>query len=301
MTRSTGSLSENCRVVAVGGGHGLGRVLASLSMLKENLTGIVATTDDGGSTGRLRRASGCIAWGDTRNCLNQLCADNPTLPRTLFEYRYRDAGEMTGHNLGNMILLALDQMCVRPLDAVNLIRELLKVPSKILPMSEQPASLVAYVESQQIVGETTIDQLTVRPDSLTLIPDIQPPAEAIEALENADIIILGPGSFMTSILPPLLMKEVARAIYQSSAMKVYIGNVKPEPSAINTLSIPCILDWLKEMTGIYPDVLLWPTERPTPKGIRCILHQTALADNLIDGTHNKQALFDAINALWHKA
>ena len=136
---SVKALYQCRRIVAIGGGHGLGRVMASLGFLQERLSGIVATTDDGGSTGRLREASDCIAWGDLRNCLNQLCSDSPNLARILFEYRFKNSGDISGHNLGNLILLAMDQMCVRPLDAINLIRQMLQVSAELIPMSEQPA------------------------------------------------------------------------------------------------------------------------------------------------------------------
>ena len=122
-------------VVAIGGGHGLGRVLSSLSHLGEKLTGIVTTTDNGGSTGRLREAENCIAWGDLRNCINQLTT-RPTIASQLFEYRFTGQSDLAEHNLGNLMLLAMDQMSVRPLDAINVIREMLDVKSSIIPMSE---------------------------------------------------------------------------------------------------------------------------------------------------------------------
>ncbi|MGL4474759.1 MAG: 2-phospho-L-lactate transferase CofD family protein, partial [Shewanella sp.] len=101
--------SSTPAVVAIGGGHGLGRVLASMSYLNEQLTGIVATTDNGGSTGRLRQNHHCIAWGDLRNCLSQL-ANQPSVGSLLFEYRFKGDDELTGHNLGNLMLHALDQL-----------------------------------------------------------------------------------------------------------------------------------------------------------------------------------------------
>ena len=109
------------RVVALGGGHGLGRVMSSLSSLGSRLTGIVTTTDNGGSTGRIRRAEGGIAWGDMRNCINQLIAE-PSVASAMFEYRFSGNGELSGHNLGNPMLKALDHLSVRPLEAINLIK-----------------------------------------------------------------------------------------------------------------------------------------------------------------------------------
>jgi uncharacterized cofD-like protein len=147
------------RVVALGGGHGLGRVMSSLSSLGSRLTGIVTTTDNGGSTGRIRRAEGGIAWGDMRNCLNQLITE-PSVASAMFEYRFGGNGELSGHNLGNLMLKALDHLSVRPLEAINLIRNLLKVDAFLIPMSEQPVDLMAIdAEGHEVYGEVNIDQL----------------------------------------------------------------------------------------------------------------------------------------------
>ena len=108
------------RVVAIGGGTGLGRTLRALSFLGERLVGVVATTDNGGSTGWIREQAGGIAWGDIRNCLNQVVAQ-PTLGSLLLEYRFVDAGALSGHSLGNLMMLALDQLSPRPLHAIDLV------------------------------------------------------------------------------------------------------------------------------------------------------------------------------------
>ena len=153
-------LDEIKHIVAIGGGHGLGRVLSALSFMKERLTGIVTTTDNGGSTGRIRQERGGIAWGDLRNCLNQIIIE-PSTASALFEYRFTGEGELSGHNLGNLMLKALEDMHIRPIEAINLIRELLKVKSYIIPMSEEPVHLAASLGSgSSIVGEMSIDNLT---------------------------------------------------------------------------------------------------------------------------------------------
>ncbi|MET4695742.1 gluconeogenesis factor YvcK family protein [Endozoicomonas lisbonensis] len=288
-----------CRqIVAIGGGHGLGRVMASLGFMEEKLAGIVATTDDGGSTGRLREASGCIAWGDLRNCLNQLCSDSPNLARILFEYRFKNSGEFSGHNLGNLIMLAMDQMCVRPLDAVNLIRKMLQVGAQLIPMSEEPARLAAMLDGEKIVGETVIDALDKRPDQLMLLPDIKPTSEAVSVIEQADLIILGPGSFMTSILPSLLMNDIAEAINNNhDALKVFVGNINPETTVVGKQPIAEKLGWMQEMTGVYPDVLLWPEEYDRPEGVRCAIRQLSLSDPHQKGAHSREAMRNALDLL----
>ncbi|GAL37333.1 LPPG:FO 2-phospho-L-lactate transferase like CofD-like [Vibrio maritimus] len=125
------SIYSSKKVVAIGGGHGLGRMLAALKDFGSNATGIVATTDNGGSTGRIRECQGGIAWGDTRNCINQLITD-PSIGSMMFEYRFKGTGDLNGHNLGNLMLTALDNLSVRPLDAIELIRDLLKVDVNII-------------------------------------------------------------------------------------------------------------------------------------------------------------------------
>lgn len=160
------------RVVALGGGHGLGRVMSSLSSLGSRLTGIVTTTDNGGSTGRIRRSEGGIAWGDMRNCINQLIAE-PSVASAMFEYRFGGNGELSGHNLGNLMLKALDHLSVRPLEAINLIRNLLKVDAFLIPMSEQPVDLMALDhEGHEVYGEVNIDQLDNVPQELMLTPPV---------------------------------------------------------------------------------------------------------------------------------
>jgi uncharacterized cofD-like protein len=210
-------------VVAFGGGTGLGRLLSSLSFLGSRLCGVVTTTDDGGSTGRLRAATGCIAWGDLRHCFNQICTE-PTLGRLLFEYRFIDSGELSGHNLGNLMLLALDQLTARPVDAVNLVRDLLDVEPRLLPMSETPTALVAEGKNGVLRrGETTVADMTELPRRLWVDPDVSATPEVVEAIESADLILMGPGSFITSVMPSLLVDEIRGAVAAARCPRVLIA------------------------------------------------------------------------------
>lgn len=220
------------RVVALGGGHGLGRVMSSLSSLGSRLTGIVTTTDNGGSTGRIRRSEGGIAWGDMRNCLNQLITE-PSVASAMFEYRFSGNGELSGHNLGNLMLKALDHLSVRPLEAINIIRNLLKVDAFLIPMSEHPVDLMATdEEGNHVYGEVNIDALTVPPEELMLYPVVPATREAVEAIAEADLILIGPGSFYTSLIPLLLVPDIARALRRTPAPVVYIGNLAREVSQV---------------------------------------------------------------------
>ena len=225
------------RVVALGGGHGLGRVMSSLSSLGSRLTGIVTTTDNGGSTGRIRRAEGGIAWGDMRNCINQLIAE-PSVASAMFEYRFAGNGELSGHNLGNLMLKALDHLSVRPLEAINLIRNLLKVDAFLIPMSEQPVDLMAIDhEGHEVYGEVNIDQLPGVPKELMLTPPVPATREAVEAIAEADLILIGPGSFYTSLLPILLLDEMAQALRRTPATMVFIDNLGKEHSPAANLTL----------------------------------------------------------------
>ncbi|AXF76313.1 uridine diphosphate-N-acetylglucosamine-binding protein YvcK [Erwinia tracheiphila] len=224
------SLADLDRVVALGGGHGLGRIMSALSSLGSRLTGIVTTTDNGGSTGRIRRSEGGIAWGDMRNCLNQLITE-PGVASAMFEYRFSGNGELAGHNLGNLMLKALDHLSVRPLEAINLIRNLLKVDAFLIPMSEQPVDLMAVdTLGNQIYGETAIDQLQLPPLEMMLSPMVNATREAIEAIGEADLILIGPGSFYTSLIPILLIPEMTQALRRTPATMIFIGNLGKELS-----------------------------------------------------------------------
>lgn len=237
------------RVVAIGGGHGLGRVMSSLAILASRLTGIVTTTDNGGSTGRLRQSEGGIAWGDMRNCINQLTA-KPSIAAAMFEYRFTGQGELAGHNLGNLMLKALDNLSVRPLEAINLIRNVLKIEASLIPMSEQPVELMATDSlGNDIIGETAIDAMDSAPKNLWLNPKVNATPEALEAIEKAELILLGPGSFFTSLMPVLLLEEVATALRRTQARIVFIDNLAAEQSPAGVLTIKEKLTYIAEAIG----------------------------------------------------
>ncbi|BCU56362.1 uridine diphosphate-N-acetylglucosamine-binding protein YvcK [Enterobacter kobei] len=256
------TLADLDRVVALGGGHGLGRVMSSLSSLGSRLTGIVTTTDNGGSTGRIRRSEGGIAWGDMRNCLNQLITEQ-SVASAMFEYRFSGNGELAGHNLGNLMLKALDHLSVRPLEAINLIRNLLKVDAFLIPMSEQPLDLMALdSEGHAVYGEVNIDQLTQPVQELMLFPSAQATREAVQAIAEADLILIGPGSFYTSLLPLLLLDNLAQALRRTPAPVVYIGNLGKELSvAAASLSLNDKLALMEQYVGkrIIDAVVVGPT------------------------------------------
>lgn len=290
------------RVVALGGGHGLGRVMSSLSSLGSRLTGIVTTTDNGGSTGRIRRSEGGIAWGDMRNCINQLIAE-PSVASAMFEYRFGGNGELSGHNLGNLMLKALDHLSVRPLEAINLIRNLLKVDAFLIPMSEHPVDLVALDhEGHEVYGEVNIDQLDHIPQELMLSPPVPATREAVEAIAEADLILIGPGSFYTSLLPILLLDEMAQALRRTPAPMVFIDNLGKEHSPAANLTLADRMTILEHYVGkkVIDAAIVGPKADVKGMEERLVI-QTALDASDVTYRHDRvllrQALEQAIQAL----
>lgn len=274
-------LTQLNKVVAIGGGHGLGRVLSALSFLREKLTGVVATTDNGGSTGRIRSQHGGIAWGDLRNCLTQITV-KPTVASALFEYRFAGKGELAGHNLGNLILKALEDMKIRPLEALDLVRDLLHVRVGLMPMSETPVHLASLLPcGKTIVGEVSIDALDQLPHSLSLEPNVAATPELLDELRQAELILLGPGSFFTSIMPNLLLDDVAQTIQQSHANVIFIDNIGKEHGIAGTLSLNDRIQWIENRIGVtrLNGIITVPEERSeTPSHIKTLRQDLSAED-----------------------
>ncbi len=289
------SLYKNKKIVAIGGGHGLGRILAALKVFGTNATGIVTTTDNGGSTGRIRDCQGGIAWGDTRNCINQLITE-PSISSMMFEYRFKGSGELNGHNLGNLMLTALDHLSVRPLDAINLIRNMLKVDVNIIPMSEHPADLCALsVDGKWVNGETSVDEMAQDLLRLDLQPKVPATKEAVNAISQADAIILGPGSFLTSIMPPLLLPEIGQAIASNQQAKlIFVENLSPEYGPAGRMNLQQKLQWCERACAARRiDVVLGATAHPELEmDWNCVTRDLASANR--DWRHDRIKLRQAI-------
>ncbi|PKG80824.1 hypothetical protein CXF85_22215 [Colwellia sp. 75C3] len=222
-------------VTCIGGGHGLGHLLEIINDFDfVNLAGIVSTTDNGGSTGRLRESCDTISWGDIRYCLSKLSkavtAKEPSTKALLFEYRFDNVGDLSGHSLGNLMFCAVDSLCIRPTETVQVMREYLGIKANILPMSDAVTHLVSHCAEHCYFGEVEVDEHANQGISkLILTPDVKPSEEVLDTLRNTDILFLGPGSFYTSTLPSLLMDAVIDVINQNTKLKIYfITNVKDE-------------------------------------------------------------------------
>ncbi len=284
---------KQLKIVAIGGGHGLGRVLSTLSFMADNLTGIVTTTDNGGSTGKLRKRSSSIAWGDLRNCLTELVDEN-SIGSQLFNFRFDGSDELGGHNLGNLILYGLGQIQSRPLDSIKLVRRLLHVKTQVLPMSETPTDLMAfYAEGRCRVGELSVDEMPVMPKNLMLAPLVKTLDHCIEAIASADLIIIGPGSFLTSIVPPLLVRDISKALCQRKGHSVFIDNIIAENSPAAALSIDEKLRWLEDNVGCLPiDSIITQDASLCSDKVSVLCKD--LSHNKLPHHHDKQKLIQAL-------
>jgi uncharacterized cofD-like protein len=227
------------RVVAIGGGNGLSSVLAGLkryarpgapAMSSVDITAIVTVTDDGGSSGRLRREFDVLPPGDIRNCMVSLSEDSALLSR-LFQYRFQAGRGLKGHSFGNLFLMALTQILGDFPAAVKASSEVLKIAGRIYPSTTANVSLEATLSNGAIiVGETQISRSRHRIQSIRLRPrKVSPLPAALTAIAEADIITLGPGSLFTSIVPNLLVHGIASAIRSSPALKCYFVNLMWQP------------------------------------------------------------------------
>src|SRR5438477_8444880 len=227
------------RVVAIGGGTGLSSVLQGLKRYTHpadsgapavDITAIVTVTDDGGSSGRLRREFDVLPPGDIRNCMVALSEDSALLSR-LFQYRFQSGRGLKGHSFGNLFLMALTQVMGDFPDAVKASSEVLKIAGHIYPSTTTDVALEATLANgATVTGETLISRSRHRIQSIRLRPrKVRPLAAALTAIAEADVITLGPGSLFTSVIPNLLVEGIPAAIRNSPALKCYFVNLMSQP------------------------------------------------------------------------
>ena len=223
-------LGKGPNVTVVGGGHGLSVLLRGIKAATSNVTAVVTVADDGGSSGRLREEFGIIPPGDLRNCLVAL-ADTEPLMEKLFQYRFKGESELAGHSFGNRFIAAMNEVTGDMEQALRESSKVLAVKGQVLPASKDHVRLDAVMEDGTVVeGESQIPEVHKKIHRVRLFPEqVQPVQSALDALTNADAIILGPGSLYTSIMPNLLVDGVAEAIRKSKAIKIYICNVMSQP------------------------------------------------------------------------
>ena len=225
--------NNEAKGVVIGGGTGLSTMLRGLKQYTSHITAIVTVGDDGGGSGKLREDLGMLPPGDIRNCILAL-ADTEPLMEDLLQYRFTE-GSLKGQCFGNLFLAAMAGISENFEDAVQKMSSVLAVKGKVLPVTLDDMKLIAELENGEIIeGESKIpSEVIVRNTRIKKIAikpiDAKPLEEAIKAINNADVIIMGPGSLYTSIIPNLLVKGIPEAICKSPAKKVYISNVMTQP------------------------------------------------------------------------
>ncbi len=264
-------LNKGAKIVAIGGGTGLSMLLRGIKKYTNNVTAIVTVGDDGGSSGRLREEMGILPPGDIRNCIAAL-ADDEDMITELFQYRFKNGEGLEGHSFGNLFLTAL---CAITGDMVRAVKEssnVLNIRGVVLPATLDDMKLAAVFEDGKIVhGESNIPEahgkikrLFTEPEHCKALP------EAIAAIKEADLIILGPGSLYTSVIPNLLVDGIVEAITKSTAKKIYVCNIMTQPGETDNYSVASHVNALISHAG-------------GKKIIDAVLVNDSLPDNISEG------------------
>ena len=246
-------LVKGPKIVVIGGGTGLSTMLRGLKYYTSNITAIVTVGDDGGGSGDLREDLGMLPPGDIRNCILAL-ADTEPIMEDLLQYRFKD-GRLKNQSFGNLFLAAMAGISDNFEEAVQKMSSVLAVTGKVIPVTLDNMQLVAKLQNgNTVVGESQIPEEAIKQDSrieeLKIIPeDAKALKEALTALKEADAIVMGPGSLYTSITSNLLVKDIARAVKKSSALKIYISNIMTQPGETTGFKVSDHLKVLRKYGG----------------------------------------------------
>lgn len=228
------------KIVVIGGGTGLSTMLRGIKQYTENITAIVTVADDGGGSGVLRDEMGILPPGDIRNCILALAETEPLMEK-LLSYRFSE-GSLSGQSFGNLFLAAMNGICDNFVEAVKNVSDVLKVKGTVLPVTLEDVHINAHLYDGNVikgechisegikVGDKRIKKIELVPENATILP------EAEKAIKEADLIILGPGSIYTSIIPNLIVKGVTEAIKSSSANVVYVCNIMSQPGESDSMT-----------------------------------------------------------------
>lgn len=231
-------LNKGAKVVAIGGGTGLSMLLKGIKKYTNNITAVVTVGDDGGSSGRLREEMGILPPGDIRNCIAAL-ADDENLITELFQYRFKNGEGLEGHSFGNLFLTALCAITGNMVKAVKESSNVLNIRGVVLPATLDDMKLAAEFEDGTIVkGESNIPEAHKSIKRLFTEPEVcKALPEVLAAIADADLIILGPGSLYTSVIPNLLVSGIVEAIMASTAKKIYVCNIMTQPGETDNYSV----------------------------------------------------------------
>lgn len=241
------------KIVVIGGGTGLSTMLRGLKYYTSNITAIVTVGDDGGGSGDLREDLGMLPPGDIRNCILAL-ADTEPLMEELLQYRFQD-GRLKNQNFGNLFLAAMAGISDNFEDAVQKMSSVLAVTGKVLPVTLDDMKLIAILENgAKVVGESQIPEEAIKEKSkiakLMIEPEgAQPLSDALEAIKEADAIVIGPGSLYTSVVSNLLVKKISSTVRKSSALKIYISNIMTQPGETDDFSVSDHVRVIKKYGG----------------------------------------------------
>lgn len=231
-------LNHGPNIVAIGGGTGLSTMLKGIKKLTNNITAVVTVGDDGGSSGKLREELGVLPPGDIRSCIAAL-ADDEDLVAKLFQYRFKEAGGLSGHSFGNLFLTAMCGLTGNMVGAVKESSKVLSIRGRVLPSTLDDMRLAAEMDDGTIIrGESNIPESGKKIKRLFSDPDnCKPLEDVIRAINVADLIILGPGSLYTSVIPNLLIKDIAKAVNNSKAKKIYVCNIMTQPGETDGFTV----------------------------------------------------------------
>jgi uncharacterized cofD-like protein len=254
----SGGAGAEPAVVALGGGHGLAASLAALRRVTSRLTAVVTVADDGGSSGRLRRELGVLPPGDLRMALSALCDDGEwgQLWRDVLQHRFESAGTLHDHALGNLLIVTLWELLGDPVSGLDWVGRLLGARGRVLPMASVPLDIEARVEGidpttphalTTVRGQFAVATTPGRVVGVRLLPENPPACEpAVAAVEEADWVVLGPGSWFTSVLPHLFVPGLAAAVYATRARRCVTLNLGPQPGETSGFAAATYLEVLAE-------------------------------------------------------
>ncbi|PZR56092.1 MAG: hypothetical protein DLM50_09800 [Candidatus Meridianibacter frigidus] len=243
-------LRHGFKIVAIGGGTGLSTLLRGLKKYTTNLTAVVTVSDDGGSSGRLQKELGVLPPGDIRNCLVAL-ADDEALVTDLFKYRFSEGEGLSGHSFGNLFLAAMTGITGNFDTAIKESSRVLNIKGRVLPATLGVVRLCASLaDGSTIEGESNISAARGKIERVFFDPPIATPlAEVIEAIREADAIVLGPGSLFTSVVPNFLVQRIAQEVEKAAAIKMYVCNVMTQPGETEALTASEHVDALLKNAG----------------------------------------------------
>lgn len=231
-------LNHGPKVVAIGGGTGLSTLLRGIKKITNNITAVVTVGDDGGSSGRLREQMGVLPPGDIRNCIAAL-ADDDNIVTKLFQYRFKQGEGLEGHSFGNLFITAMTAISGDMISAIKESSKVLLIRGRVLPATCDDMKLYAKMEDNSIVrGESNIPEAGKRIIQLCSEPsDCKASPDVLEAIKNADLIIMGPGSLYTSVISNFLIKEITKAVWDSKAKKIYVCNAMTQVGETDNYSV----------------------------------------------------------------